>query len=273
MTEQMRLRFWGVRGSLAVPGPATAVYGGNTACVQLEGACSDVILFDAGTGIRAAGQHLLACSSEPQRIHLFLTHFHWDHIQGLPFFGLLFNPANHVTIYSSRFTAPLEAALRGLMAPPYFSISFDEFKARVELVEMKDSIQVGSVRIRPIEVHHPQGACAYQVDRGDLRFLYAPDREHGDPRLDAVLLDAARGATALIVDSQYTPEEYGAHRGWGHSTWAESVKLAQEAQATTLVLFHHDSTHTDDVVHRIEEHARREFPDTFAAKEGWAFEL
>jgi len=273
MTAQMRLRFWGVRGSLAVPGPSTAEYGGNTACVQLEGAGSDVILFDAGTGIRAAGQHLLACSSEPLRIHLFLTHFHWDHIQGLPFFTPLFNPANHVTIYSSRFTAPLGESLRGLMAPPYFSISFEDLKARVELVELETEIAIGGLRIAPLEVHHPQGACAYRVNRGDLSFLYVPDREHGDARLDAVLLDASRGATALVIDSQYTPEEYGRHRGWGHSTWAESVKLAREAQVKTLVLFHHDPSHPDDVVHRIEAHARREFPDTFAAKEGWAFEL
>lgn len=273
MTAQMRLRFWGVRGSLAVPGPSTAEFGGNTACVQLKGAGSDVILFDAGTGIRAAGQQLLATSRGPLRIHLFLTHFHWDHIQGLPFFVPLFNPENHVTIYSSKFTAPLGEALRGLMAPPYFSISFDDLKARVELVELSAAVTIGDLRIAPVEVHHPQGACAYRVERGDLRFLYVPDREHGDARLDAVLLEAARGATALVIDSQYTPEEYGRHRGWGHSTWAESVKLAREARVKTLVLFHHDPSHSDDIVRRIEEHARREFADTFAAKEGWAFEL
>lgn len=269
----MRLRFWGVRGSLAVPGPATAEYGGNTACVQLEGAGPEVILFDAGTGIRAAGQHFQACSSEPQRIHLFLTHFHWDHIQGLPFFAPLFHSANRVTIYSSRFTAPLKETLEGLMSAPYFSITFDELKARVDLVELSNAAEIGDVSIAPVEVNHPQGACAYRVQRGDVRFLYAPDREHGDARLDGVMLDAARGATALVVDSQYTPEEYGKHQGWGHSTWAESVRLAREAQANTLVLFHHDPSHTDDVVHRIEEHARREFADTFAAKEGWALEL
>jgi phosphoribosyl 1,2-cyclic phosphodiesterase len=258
---------------LAVSGPATAEYGGNTACVQLEGAGSEVILFDAGTGIRAAGQHLLACSNEPLRIHLFLTHFHWDHIQGLPFFKPLFNPANHVTIYSSKFSAPLKESLRGMMAAPYFSISFDDLKARVELVEVSGGVTISDVRITPVEVHHPQGACAYRVERGHLRVVYVPDREHGDARLDGVLLDAARGATALVIDSQYMPEEYGAHRGWGHSTWTESVRLAREAQVNTLVLFHHDPSHSDDVVRRIEDHARREHPDTFAAREGWALEL
>ncbi|MEI9814624.1 MAG: MBL fold metallo-hydrolase [Acidobacteriota bacterium] len=124
-----------------------------------------------------------------------------------------------------------------------------------------------------MEANHPQGACAYHVEAGKIRVLYAPDREHGDDRLDRVLLEAARGATALVVDSQYTTEEYDSHRGWGHSTWAESVRLAREAQVETLVLFHHDPSHTDDVLRRIEEHARRQFPETIAAKEGFGLEL
>jgi ribonuclease BN (tRNA processing enzyme) len=122
-------------------------------------------------------------------------------------------------------------------------------------------------------VNHPQGACAYSIETGTVRAIYAPDREHGDPRLDPLFLNEARGATVLVVDSQYTPEEYETHRGWGHSTWVESARDAREAGVTSLVLFHHDPGHNDDILHRIEKDAQREFPDTFVAKEGWAFEL
>lgn len=264
----MQIKFWGVRGSVAVPGPATLEFGGNTSCVQLEGA-DDVIFFDGGTGIRAAGLEIRA-----RRIHIFLTHFHWDHIQGLPFFTPLFDPASHITIYSSGYSAPLGASLRASMGAPYFPVPFDEAGARVDLVDLgSEAVQIGGVTVRPFEVRHPQGACAYSVDCGGTRFIYAPDREHGDARLDALFVNEARGATALVLSAQYTPEEYESHRGWGHSTWVESARVAREAGVQSLVLFHHDPAHPDDFLHRIEADARREFADTFMAKEGWAFEL
>ncbi len=267
----MQLRFWGVRGSVAVPGAATLEFGGNTSCVELEGA-GDVILFDAGTGIREAGLSIAARGAA--RIHLFLTHFHWDHIQGIPFFAPLFDARNHVTIYSSSFSSPLRKSLEGSLAAPYFPIGFEAFSAKVDFVDLGTSaIEVGGVSIRPVEVKHPQGACAYCVDCDGPRLLFAPDREHGDPRLDAVFMEAARGATVLVISAQYTPEEYEAHRGWGHSTWMEATRVAREAGVDSLVLFHHDPSHSDEFLKRIESEARREFADTFLAKEGWAFEL
>ncbi len=266
----MELRFWGVRGSVPVPGSATLEFGGNTSCVELEG-CNDVVLFDGGTGLRAAG---LDIATRPaSRIHLFLTHFHWDHIQGIPFFAPLFDAANHVTIYSSPYSAPLRKSLRGSMKAPYFPIGFEDFAARVELVDIGDGVGLNGVSIRAFEVNHPQGACAYNVSCPGTRFIYAPDREHGDARLDAVFAEEARGATALVLSSQYTPEEYKRHRGWGHSTWLESARVAREAGVQSLVLFHHDPSHADEELRRIEADARREFADTFMAKEGWAFEL
>ena len=259
----MKLRFWGVRGSAAVPGSATLEFGGNTSCVELEGA-GDAIFFDGGTGIRAAGLRVTA-----GRVHVFLTHFHWDHIQGIPFFAPLYDPSKHVTFYAPY---PARQVLEGLMSAPYFPVEFGSLPAKVELVELQSSVELGTVTVRAIEVNHPQGACAYRVD-GAASFVYAPDREHGDPRLDQLFLDEVRGATALVVDSQYTREEYETHRGWGHSTWLESARVAREAGVQSLVLFHHDPSHSDDVLRRIESDARREFADSFMAKEGWAFEL
>lgn len=267
----MELRFWGVRGSVAVPGAATLEFGGNTSCVELRGG-GEVILFDGGTGLRAAGLDI--ATRRASRIHLFLTHFHWDHIQGLPFFAPLFDAANHVTIYSSAYSASLRESLFGSMKAPYFPIGFDEFAARVDFVDLgAGAVELEGVSIRPFEVHHPQGACAYRVECGGARFIYAPDREHGDARLDALFAHETRGATVLVISSQYTPEEYESHRGWGHSTWLESARVAREAGAQSLVLFHHDPSHSDDVLRRIEADARREFADTFLAKEGWSFEL
>ena len=259
----MQLRFWGVRGSAAVPGPETLEFGGNTSCVELEGA-GDAAFFDAGTGIRAAGLHVAA-----SRIHVFLTHLHWDHIQGIPFFAPLYDAGKHVTFYAPR---PLRHALEGLMGAPYFPVEFGSLPAKVELVELGQRVALGAVTVRAIEVNHPQGACAYRVD-GSASFVYAPDREHGDARLDPLFLDEVRGTTALVVDSQYTPEEYETHRGWGHSTWLEAARVAREAGVQSLVLFHHDTAHSDDVLRRIEANARREFADTIMAKEGWVFEL
>lgn len=255
-----------------MPGPATVQYGGNTSCVELAGA-DDVILFDGGTGIRGAGVDI-AATRRGASIHLFLTHFHWDHIQGIPFFAPLFDESNHVTIYSSGYSAALAESLRGSMRAPYFPVDFDIFSARVNLVDLGTGpAVVGGISVRPFEVNHPQGACAYNVECGGARFIYAPDREHGDARLDGIFLQQARGATALVTSAQYTPDEYESHRGWGHSTWLESARVARAAAVGSLLLFHHDPSHSDDVLRRIEHEARREFADTFMAKEGWEFEL
>lgn len=265
----MRLRFWGVRGSCATSGTSTAGVGGNTACVQLEAGGGEAIVFDAGTGIRELGLHL-----NTRRIHLFLTHFHWDHIQGLPFFAPLFDPANHVTIYSSRFSAPLKESLVGLMAEPYFPVTFDTFKANVHLVDLgAATAQIGDVSVRPFETNHPQGACGYRAESRGISAVYCPDREHGHARLDRELIDAARDADVLMLDSQYTPEEYESHRGWGHSTWTESIQAARDARVKRLVLFHHDPSHNDEMLRIVEQQARREFPETYVAREGWSIDF
>lgn len=270
----MRLRFWGVRGSAATPGPRTLTYGGNTACMELESAGADVVIFDGGTGIRELGLDLAArAAGEPLRIHIFLTHFHWDHIQGLPFFVPLYNPANRVTIYSSEFSAPLGDSLAGLMAVPYFPVQFEMLRSKIDLVEFKgEPLRIGPLTVRTFQSNHPQGACAYRVEQDGRSFVFCPDREHGHAQLDQVMMEGCRGAQVLVIDSQYTPEEYETHRGWGHSTWTESVKVARAAGVERLVLFHHDPSHADAELDRIQAAARCEFPEAWVAREGWSIE-
>lgn len=271
----MRLRFWGVRGSAATPGPSTLEFGGNTSCVELQADGADVAIFDGGTGIRECGLDLLRrAPGKPLRVHLFLTHFHWDHIQGIPFFVPIYNPANHITIYSSRFTAPLRDALHGLMALPYFPVQFTMLGAKVDLVELADAPQqIGPLTVETFEANHPQGACGYRISGHGKRAVYSPDREHGHERLDALMADEVNGVDALVIDSQYTPEEYGSHKGWGHSTWVESARVAQAAGVKKLVLFHHDPAHDDAALARIEDEARRAFPNTWVAREGTTLDL
>jgi len=272
---RLRVGFWGVRGSVPTVTPDTTTFGGNTACVELRGPTGEIAIFDSGTGIRALGERLVEeARGSPLSIHLFLSHFHWDHIQGLPFFAPLYHPANSVTIYSSRHSAPLREALSGLMAAPYFPVAFASLPARVELVELESGIRnPGPLCVKPFSVNHPQGACGYRVECSGAVVLYVPDREHGVPEMDRLIREQARSADLLIHDSQFTPEEYEQRKGWGHTTWLETARLAQDAEVKRLVLFHHDPSHSDRIIDEITGKARLVFPNTWAAKEGWTIEI
>jgi phosphoribosyl 1,2-cyclic phosphodiesterase len=272
---RLKVGFWGVRGSLPTPSSNTLNIGGNTSCVEIRGPGGEIAIFDSGTGIRELGDRLVKESQgRPLSIHLFLSHFHWDHIQGLPFFAPLYNPANSITIYSSHCSAPLKAALTGLMSPPYFPVKFESLPACIELVELGPDVrQVGLLAVSSFPVNHPQGACGYRVECAGAVVVYVPDREHGMPEMDRMIREQARSADLLIHDSQYTPEEYEQRKGWGHSTWLETVRLAQDADVKRLVLYHHDPSRTDGMLDQITEKARVEFPNTWAAKEGWTIEI
>jgi phosphoribosyl 1,2-cyclic phosphodiesterase len=265
----IRLKFWGVRGSTPTPQLENLGYGGNTSCLELRLEDNQSIIFDAGSGLRNLGATLIKeADGANLDLKVFLTHFHWDHIQGIPFFAPLFRAGNRVTFHS-HCNGSLEEILEGQMARPYFPIDLASVAAKREFVELdSQASSFAGITIRPFPLNHPQGAVGYRIEAGRTVIVYATDLEHGHPRLDQVLRDHATGADLLIYDAQYTPEEYLRYRGWGHSTWPEGARVARDAGARRLVLFHHDPSHDDGFLTRVLEEGRRDFPGLSMATEG-----
>ncbi len=259
--------FWGTRGSIPAPGPETVRYGGNTPCVSIEHGGS-MVIFDAGTGIRKLGVAIqTSAQGRDQDIHLFLSHTHWDHIQGLPFFTPAYVPGNRLHIFGPRSPAkPLHDVVAGQMESEYFPVAFSDLGARVEFEEYRgQSKAVGPFLVSAVYVNHPGVTLAYRIDAPGLSVAYATDVEPyrrrlpgGAPdmeaeallgrELDSGMVDLVRGADVLIADAQYSPEEYATKMGWGHTCYLDTVELAIAAKVKRLVLFSHDPAHDDATV-------------------------
>lgn len=272
----MNIRFWGVRGSIASPGRDTAAVGGNTSCVELT--CGEQrIVLDAGTGLRALGNHLVASGAtrEPLAMTLLLSHYHWDHIQGLPFFVPVYMKNTSLTVVGGpNGVSSVRETLERQMSAPVFPVRLDEVGARIDAREVKlgDVFDVGDARVRVARGNHPGGVVAYRVEHAGRSVVYATDTEHY-ACVDPALRTLCEGADVLVYDAQYTPDEYRGKVGWGHSTYVAGAELARAAGVGTLVLFHHDPTRSDDGVAEIEARARALFPSSIAAREGMEIDL
>ncbi len=267
------VRFWGVRGSIPTPGPQTKRYGGNTPCVEVR--CGDeLLIFDLGTGARALGDALLA-ATKPVRGSIFISHYHYDHLQGLPFFGPIFVPSNVFTLYGSpRNGQSVKQILGGQMVQPYFPVTAEGvFRAQLTYRDLaaSDTLEVGPARVSMLELNHPGGNLGYRVDCEGRSVVYATDVEHGS-ELDPGFFEFVRGADLLIYDAMYTEDEYvgrsgPARTGWGHSTWQAAVHAADASGVKTLVLFHHDPGRDDADMDKLLRQVRKQRPEAIAAKE------
>jgi CheY-like chemotaxis protein/phosphoribosyl 1,2-cyclic phosphodiesterase len=286
----MRIRFWGTRGSIAKPGPSTVRYGGNTSCVEVR-SDDTLIVLDCGTGAHELGQQIVAATQEPVRGHLLISHTHWDHIQGFPFFLPLFRRGNEWDVYAPRqLGRTLEEILAGQMKYTYFPVPLGELAATIRYHELTEgTFELGTVRVITRYLNHPAPALGYRLEAGGVAVVYATDHEphsrhHAGQRPtdgsapvhveDKRHIEFLAGADLVIHDAQYTLEEYPDHLSWGHSPAEWAVDFAVAAHAKRLALFHHDPSRDDRAIDtllarcRQRVAARPEAPEIFAAAEG-----
>ena len=273
-SPRLTVRFWGVRGSIATPREGYLGVGGHTACVEVRTADGTPIILDGGTGIRALGVALTAeAGGRPLDLHVLLSHFHWDHLQGLPFFAPLYGADHRITFVAAE--AGVGDVLQAQMSAPFFPVPFEELQAEVVMRHLpeRETMEIGGATVSAFPVFHTQPTHGYRIEAEGTVVVYATDIEHGDPALEARLVEAARGADLLICDAQYTPDEYALRQGWGHTTWEHATRLAAEAGVARLCLFHHDPAHDDETLERILAKARECFPATDLARQGETLEL
>jgi phosphoribosyl 1,2-cyclic phosphodiesterase len=250
----LAITFWGTRGSIPAPGPGTAHYGGNTPCLTISDEAGHRLVIDAGTGIRSLGRAIEAESPGPLDVSLVLSHTHWDHIQGIPFFRPLYRPASRVSIFGPPAVRPgpsLEEVLRSLLAPAVFPVPLSALAATLTVTEITDgSLEVSGFSLTSIALCHPGATAGFsvtsQTDTG--RVTYMTDNELGTPAAitrRAEFVRFLRETDILIHDAMYFETQLADRRGWGHSSARQAVELALEAGVRRLVLFHHDPNHDD----------------------------
>lgn len=262
----MRIRLWGVRGSVPWASAPCIGHGCNTPCVELVGDQGNRLIIDAGSGLVGLDEPLRRAEHQPS---ILLTHYHWDHLQGLPFYTPLYVPGARPTIWAPDIEALESAWVETIFKSPFFPVPYEQLPSppQVEPIGTGRHVIEG-FEIRATTLNHPGGAFAYRVRGTEGDFVYATDHEIGDPAIDEALADFIKGAALVVFDAHFTPDEGPTHKNWGHSTWAEAASFAAAAGVGRLWLFHHKPGRTDIELTEIEADARRIFAHTDASGEG-----
>lgn len=249
----MRIRCYGARGSIPVAGAQYNEFGGDTTCMEVRSDAGDVLVVDAGSGIRRLGNDLLA--EDVREFGLFFTHVHWDHIMGLPFFKPAYRSGTRIHLYGCPFRQQaVKKLISRVMMAPYFPVAFDDLGATIDYKgECAPQVDVGGVAVTQIPLSHPNGGMGYAFAEGGRRFVFLTDNEfafaHRGGKGYADYVEFSRGADVLIHDAEYIPEEYAYTRGWGHSLYTDALQLAIDARVGRFGLFHHNQDRTDEGVH------------------------
>ena len=269
----MLVRFWGVRGSVPWATADSIGHGCNTPCVEVRDERTDsVLVLDAGSGLVGLGEML---GHRRRPVPILLTHYHWDHTQGLPFFSPFFQSGWMPSIWAPVLVKAVSLEwVQTIFAAPYFPVPFEQLPSRPTVTLVRPGwFEVGGFRVLAQPLSHPGGAFAYRIHGASGDVVYATDHEFGSSIVDAELRKFCANASALISDAHFTPDELPRHRGWGHSCWEQVAKFASTCDIGQVWLFHHKPGRTDHELARIESDARRLFAATTAAREGLSFEV
>jgi len=262
----MRVTFRGVRGSVPWSVPEGIIHGCNTPCIEIYDEAAGILILDAGSGIVGVSPQKLA--PQPRPVSLMLTHYHWDHLLGLPFFATLYEPGWDLTIHTPTLMAHDPSWLDTMFKSPFFPVPYEHLpnKPRVQMVEPGEVGHDG-FQVSALPLNHPGGSLAYRIKGASGDFVYATDHEFGNPAFDEPLADFVKGAAVLVLDAHFTPEELPLHRGWGHSDWRQCAEFAATAGAGKLYLFHHKPARSDQALVDIRAEAQKVFASTDTAAE------